>query len=149
MPLAILAALGFLIATYLTLYQLNVTGSVWEPFFGNGSDAILNSSLARSVPVPDAGIGALAYLGEVVLDLIGNDERWRTLPQVTIAFGFLALGMAVGSIVLILLQAFYFNAYCTLCLASAAISLIIVGPALHESVASIRWIRGQKERERI
>lgn len=142
-PLAVLAAIGCLVALYLTLYQTGVIGSVWEPFFGDGSIKILDSSLARSLPVPDAGVGAFAYFCEVVLDLIGGESRWRTLPRVTIAFGLLAVGMALGSVGLVLLQAFYFNAFCTLCLVSAAISLVIVGPALGEPLASINWIRQQ------
>lgn len=144
LPLAALAALGCLIALYLALYQTGVVGTIWEPFFGDGSARILDSSLARSLPVPDAALGAIAYACEVALDLIGGEDRWRTLPWVTVLFGLLALGMAVGSLGLVLAQAFYFQAFCTLCLASAAISLIIVGPALGEPLASIAWLRDQQ-----
>lgn len=148
LPLAILAAIGCLVALYLTLYQTGVFDTVWEPFFGDGSVKILNSSLARSLPVPDASLGAVAYACEVALDLIGGEDRWRTLPWVTIVFGLLALGMALGSIGLLLAQAFYFQAFCTLCLASAAISLIIVGPALSEPLASIQWLRNRHHEQR-
>jgi uncharacterized membrane protein len=147
-PLAVLAAIGCLVALYLTLYQTGVIDTVWEPFFGHGSVKILDSSLARSLPVPDAALGAFAYFCEVVLDLIGGEDRWRRLPHVTIVFGLLALGMALGSIGLVLLQAFYFSAFCTLCLVSAAISLIIVGPALGEPIASITWLRIHHHTER-
>jgi len=146
MPLAILAAVGCLIALYLALYQTGWIDTVWEPLFDDGSVTVLDSSLARSLPVPDAAVGAFAYACEVVLDLIGGEDRWRTRPYVTIAFGLLALGMALGSIGLVLLQAFYFDAFCTLCLASAAISLIIVGPAMAESIASIQAMRRHMER---
>lgn len=148
MPLAVLAGIGCLVALYLTLYQTGAIHSVWEPFFGDGSIKILDSSLARSLPVPDAALGAGAYLCEVVLDLIGGEDRWRALPWVAIVFGLLALGMALGSLGLVLAQAFYFQAFCTLCLVSAAISLIIVGPALAEPIASIQWLRTSHREER-
>lgn len=142
--LAVLAAIGCLVALYLALYQTGVIATVWEPFFGDGSMKILDSSLARSLPVPDAALGAVAYAIEVVLDLIGGEDRWGALPWVTIVFGLLALGMALGSIGLVLMQAFYFDAFCTLCLVSAAISLTIVGPALGEPIAAIHWLRNSR-----
>jgi hypothetical protein len=45
-PIVVLAVIGFLIASYLALYQLRVFDTVWEPFFGNGSKTL--PSLMRS-----------------------------------------------------------------------------------------------------
>ncbi len=143
LPLAFLAGCGALVALYLTLYQINVFGTVWEPFFGDGSRKILDSSLATSLPVPDALLGVVAYLIEVVLDFAGGEDRWRRNPWLTTAFGVVVAGMAVGSIGLMFLQVFYFRSYCTLCLVSAALSLIIASLALGEPLASIRYLRGQ------
>ncbi|MGI8485628.1 MAG: vitamin K epoxide reductase family protein, partial [Thermomicrobiales bacterium] len=128
---------------YLTLYQINVIGSVWEPFFGNGSKKILDSSLATSLPIPDALLGVIAYLVEVVLDLAGGEDRWHRRPWLTIAFGVVVIGMAAGSVGLVLMQAFYFQAFCTFCLVSAAISFVIAGLALGEPRASLRHLRGR------
>src|SRR5699024_1468670 len=108
-----------------------------------GSLTILNSSISRSLPIPDAALGALAYFCEFVLDMIGDENRWHSLPYVAVSLGVLAVGMALGSIGLVALQVAYFEAFCTLCLLSAAISFSIVGPALVESLASIRRIRQQ------
>ncbi len=141
LPLAFLAGCGALVALYLTLYQTGVIGTVWEPFFGDGSKKILDSSLATSLPVPDALLGVIAYLIEVVLDLAGAEDRWRRRPWLTIAFGAVVIGMAAGSIGLVLMQAFYFRAFCTLCLVSAAISLVIASVALGEPLASLRHLR--------
>jgi len=141
LPLAVLALGGALVALYLTLYQVDVIGAVWEPFFGDGSRKILDSSLARSLPVPDAALGVVAYLAEIVLDLTGGEDRWHRQPAITLAFGALVLGMAAGSIGLVLLQAFYFRAFCTLCLVSAGISLVIAALALGEPLASLRFLR--------
>jgi hypothetical protein len=52
LPIVAVAAVGFAIATYLTLFQVGVLGSVWEPFFGDGSRTVLGSSLSRVLPVP-------------------------------------------------------------------------------------------------
>lgn len=143
LPLALLAGCGALVALYLTLYQTGVIGTVWEPFFGDGSKKILDSSLATSLPVPDALLGVIAYLIEVVLDLAGGEDRWRRRPWLTIAFGAVVIGMAAGSIGLVLMQAFYFRAFCTPCLVSAAISLVIASLALGEPFASLRYFRGR------
>jgi len=61
----VLALTGFAVAGYLALDQLGVV-VVWEPFFGQGTQAVLHSSLSQSLPVPDAAVGALAYLGEAL-----------------------------------------------------------------------------------
>lgn len=46
--------------------------------------------------------------------------------------------MALSSLALVLVQAFVVHAFCTLCLASAAISWVIVGPALAEALEVTR-----------
>jgi len=71
LSLAARAFVGFSIATYLTLYQLGMFSSIWEPFFGNGSREVLSSASSRSLPVPDASLGSLVYLGEIVLSFVG------------------------------------------------------------------------------
>jgi hypothetical protein len=53
LPLLALALAGFFIALYIGLYQLHFFKRIWEPFFGNGTKAIVESSLSRSLPVPD------------------------------------------------------------------------------------------------
>src|SRR5687767_11070331 len=57
-PIVVLAVIGFLIASYLALYQLKVFDTVWEPFFGNGSKKILNSPISHALPIPDGALGA-------------------------------------------------------------------------------------------
>ena len=76
LPLVGVALLGFLIASYLALYQWGVIPSVWEPFFGSGSRVILHSGISRLLPIPDAALGALSYLLDAVAGLIGGRERY-------------------------------------------------------------------------
>jgi uncharacterized membrane protein len=146
LPIIGLALVGFGIAGYLALYQLNVFTSVWEPFFGNGSRKILNSSISHILPIPDAALGALGYLADAVTGAIGGRERWRTMPWMVILFG-LAVGPLGGvSILLVILQPVLLDAWCTLCLASAVISVLMIGPAMDEVLASLQYVKRQHAR---
>lgn len=140
-----LAGAGGAIATYLALYQLEVIGSVWEPFFGDGSRVVLHSVVSRMLPVPDAALGALGYLADAVLDTVGGADRWRRRPWVVVLFG-LAVGLfAATSILLAVLQPLAFHAGCTLCLGSALISVSIAASARDEVRAARHYLRWARE----
>ena len=143
-PLLILAIIGFLIALYLGLYQLHVFQNVWEPFFGNGTNAVVKSSFSRSLPVPDGLIGAFGYLCDIVLVSIGDSVRWKTKPWAVILYSILIAMMGLVSILLIILQPAVLHTWCTLCLVSAALSLSMVIPVMHELQASINYIKKEK-----
>jgi uncharacterized membrane protein len=133
LPAAVLALVGCAIATYLGLFQLGRVADVWEPFFGNGSRVILTqSAVSHLLPVPDAVVGALVYLAEAVAECVGGRQRWRTWPAAVYVTGVLAAGLALTAVVLVGCQVFWFRAYCTLCLASAACSLVIAALAAPE-----------------
>jgi uncharacterized membrane protein len=134
----VLGLIGCAIASYLSLYQLGLLSHVWEPFFGNGSELVLHSSLSRMLPVPDASLGAAAYLLEVVLAAAGGHERWRTHPRLVAAYGLAAASLGVVAIVLVVYQAVYVKAWCTLCLASAAISITIALTAAGEVISALK-----------
>lgn len=146
LPLVALAALGCAVATYLTLYQVGIFRTVWEPFFGAGSRTILDSSVARFLPVPDASLGAVAYLLEAGCGLLGGTARWRTAPWLVLAYGALVGMLGLGSVVLVILQPVAFGAWCSLCLVSAAISIGLLGPALREPLAALQHLRRAFER---
>ncbi len=135
LPVALLALAGLAIATYLTAYQLGWVRTVWDPIFGTGSRTVLHSVLSRVLPVPDAALGALAYLVELVLELIGGDTRWRTHPRIVLLLGLVALCLGLGSVFLVFIQAAVVRSFCTLCLASAAISWTALW-AVHEEVGA-------------
>lgn len=145
LPIIGLALVGFAIATYLALYQWRVIPTVWEPFFGNGSRKILNSRISHLLPIPDAALGALGYLADAVTGAIGGRGRWRSMPWIVILFG-LAVGPLGGiSILLVILQPVLLDAWCTLCLASAVISVLMIGPAMDEMLASLQYVRRQHD----
>lgn len=147
-PIVALALVGTAIATYLSLYQLRVVETVWEPFFGNGSETILNSSVSRVLPIPDAALGAFGYLLDAVTGVIGGRARWRRMPWIVILFG-LAVGPLGGvSILLVILQPVLLDAWCTLCLASAVVSIVMIPPAMDEMLASLQHVRRERDRGR-
>lgn len=120
LEIVVLAAAGLIVAGYLTLYQLGLLESVFDPFFPQGSPRVLH----LLEPVPDAALGVLAYGAEIVLSLIGGEDRWRTMPWTTLAFGVAVFSGALVSVLLMIAQPVFADAWCTLCLVSAGISLL-------------------------
>lgn len=142
-PICILATVGFVVASWMGLYQLGAVGWVWEPFFNNGSRTILTSKASHVLPIPDAVLGALGYLADAVFGLLGGTARWKKLPWVVIAFAIAVIPFGLTSVVLFILQPTLFQNWCTLCLISVAISLAMVPYAWDEFVASWHWLRGR------
>lgn len=143
-PIVVLAMIGVGVAVYLGLYQLRVFSTVWEPFFGNGSTKILNSGVSKMLPIPDAMLGAIGYFADAVTGAVGRTRRWKTMPWIVIVFG-LAIGpLGFVSILLVVLQPVIYDAWCTLCLASAFLSVVMIGPALDEMLASLQYMKRVK-----
>ncbi|HSF68780.1 MAG TPA: vitamin K epoxide reductase family protein [Nitrospira sp.] len=145
--IAAVAGLGLLVSGYLALYQWEVIEQVWEPFFGHGSEQVLNSFLSRVLPIPDAALGSAAYLLDVVTGLIGGRTRWRSMPWMVVLFGLAVGPLGLVSVLLVIAQPVVLNAWCTLCLTSAFISLVIIGPAMDEVLASLQHLRRSYERK--
>ena len=146
LPVLALALTGCGIATYLGLYQLNVVPVVWEPFFRGGSHRILKeSSIAHLLPFPDAILGAVVYLLDATAGAIGGSTRWRTMPWIVLLLGVLAGGLAVSGVLLAIFQRLLFHAYCTLCLASAACSILMVGWVMAEVLAAVQFLKRERK----
>jgi uncharacterized membrane protein len=135
------ALAGAAIASYLALYRVGITGSVWDPFFGTGSERVLTSSLSRALPVPDAALGAAAYLLEVVAELSGGSDRWYRQSWTVLLVGVVSTALAATGVVLIVSQPVLTGTFCTLCLASAAISFAIAALVFEEVKASVAGFR--------
>lgn len=117
---------------------------VWEPFFGAGSRRILTSSVSYVLPIPDAALGALSYLLDAVTGVAGGSGRWRTRPWLVVLFGLAVGPLGAVSILLVILQPVLYDAWCTLCLASAAVSLTMIGPAMDEVLASLQLLARER-----
>lgn len=140
LPIVAAALVGFVIAGYMALYQWEVFPTVWEPFFGSGSERVLTSWLSEAFPVPDAALGAFGYLLDAVAGVIGGRGRWRTMPWIVILFGIAVGPLGAVSVLFIILQPVLFDAYCTLCIVTAVISVVMIGPTMDEVLASLQHL---------
>jgi len=132
----LVAAVGFLIAVYMGLYQWRLISDVWDPIFGDQTKAVLDSDLSHWMSkwfrVPDASFGALAYLGDIVFALAGSTRRWQYRPWIVVLFGLDVIPLGIVSAILVVAQGAVVGSWCFLCLVTAIISLILVVLAYDE-----------------
>ncbi len=134
-PIAVLALVGFFIARYLTAYQLGHVDRAWDPFFGEGTMTIITSDMSKAWPIADAGVGAVAYVLETLMALMGDKRRWRTMPWMVLAFIILVVPLGVVSIFFIIIQPIAIGTWCTLCLLAALAMVVMIPYSLDELVA--------------
>src|SRR5687767_6213015 len=144
-PLVVIALAGFLIALYLGLYQVEVISTVWEPFFNDGTEKVLTSFISEAFPVPDALLGAFSYVLDVVTGIIGKTDRWKTKPWIVILFGIAVGPLGLVSVVLVIFQPVLVGAWCTLCMITAVISVVMISPAMDELLASLQYLQRVKK----
>ena len=125
---ALLALVGLLVATYLTLFKLGVIG---EMVCSVGScETVQLSRWATFLGVPVAAWGIGYYVLVLALAIAGTTERGedsRTLPLV---FLVLTAWGAVFSLWLTYLELFVIHAICQWCVVSALLSLTLFVVAL-------------------
>ncbi len=140
LPIIAMGLIGLLIARQLAAYQLGHVHSVWDPFFSgwgglNGTETIITSDVSKAWPIPDAGLGAVAYALEILMAAMGDRTRWRTMPWMVTFFGILVVPLGVVSIYFIIIQPIVIGTWCALCLLAALAMLIMIPFALDELVA--------------
>lgn len=143
-PIIALAFVSFLASRYLAAYQLGHISEVWDPFFADGTKRVLKSEVSRAWPISDAGLGAVTYAIEVLMALMGDPRRWRTMPWMVAGFGVVVVPLGIVSIVLIILQPLAVGAWCSICLFTAAAMLLMVPLSLDEVVAMVQLIMRKK-----
>lgn len=143
-PICILAIVAFVIATHMALYQWRLIGEPWDPIFGKQTRNVLDSRVARMMHgwfgIPDAALGAIAYLGDAVFGLAGSTRRWQYRPWLVILFGIDVIPLGIVSAILVICQATVVGEWCFLCLITAVISLILVYMAYDEVFASLKLL---------
>jgi uncharacterized membrane protein len=139
-PIIAMAFVGFFLSRYLAAYQLGHIPYPWDPFFGDGTQRVLDSEVSKAWPISDAGLGAVAYMLEALSGFMGGRNRWRTMPWMVVMFGLLVVPLGIVSIVLVILQPVAVGAWCTLCLVTAAAMLIMIAPAFDEIVAMFQFL---------
>jgi hypothetical protein len=109
LTIAAIAMVGVLISLYLAAYQWRWVNPVWDPFFGEQSSRVLDSGVSHWMMswfgIPDAALGALAYLGDVLFGLAGSTRRWQCRPWLVVLFGIDVIPLGLVSAILVLMQA--------------------------------------------
>lgn len=145
-PIIICAIIGWFLSRYMASYQLHYITSVWDPFFGLGTQKVITSLISQEFPVADAGLGALAYSLEAIMGAKGGVRRWHTMPWIVVIFGILVIPLGFTSILLVMLQPIAVGAWCGLCLFIAACMLVMLALTVDEVVAVCQYLR-QSRRE--
>lgn len=142
--ICLLASVAFLLAVYMGLYQWRLIDGVWDPVFGDQSEAVLDSNVSHRLRswflIPDAILGALAYLGDIIFALAGSKRRWQFRPWLVLIFGLDVIPLGIVSAVLVFLQGTVVGAWCLPCLVTAVISLILVVLAYDEVWSCLRFL---------
>lgn len=151
LPIVAMGLVGLLIARMLTAYQLGHVDAAWEPFFAgspqdpkNGTEEIITSDVSKAWPIPDAGLGAVSYLLEILMAAMGSRSRWRTMPWMVTFFGILVIPLGVVSIYFIVIQPIVIGTWSTPALVAALAMLIMIPFALDEVIAMgqyLNWAR--------
>jgi hypothetical protein len=144
-PIAVLAGVATAIAGYMALYQWRVIDEVWDPVFGAQSARVLDSDVSERmravVRLPDAALGALAYLGDLLYGVAGCTRRWQRRPWLVLLFGLDVIPLGAVSVVLVVLQGAVVGSWCSPCLVTAAISVALILMAYDEVWASLVYLR--------
>lgn len=159
LPIAALAVIGILLARYLAAYQLGHISSAWDPFFPgypgsdggtasnpNGTERIITSDMSKAWPISDAGVGVMAYMLELLMAVMGDGRRWRTMPWMVAGFGIVVVPLGAVSIFFIMVQPVFIGTWCSLCLLQALAMLIMMPYSLDELVAMGQFLKDAKRR---
>ncbi len=145
-PIIALALVGYFLSRYMAAYQLGYIDSAWDPFFGQGTQRVLDSDVSKMFPISDAGFGGIAYIVEALMGFMGDKQRWRTMPWMVTFFGILVVPLGIVSVSLIILQPVAVGSWCTPCLLAALAMLIMIALTLDEVIAMGDFlIRARKE----
>lgn len=151
-PICILAGVAFVMAAYMALYQWRLIDGVWDPVFGEQSARVLDSGVSERMRgwfgIPDAALGALAYLGDMIYGLAGSTRRWQYRPWMVVLFGIDVIPLGIVSAVLVVLQGAVVGYWCFLCLVTAAISLVLVVLAYDEVWSCLLYLHRVWKRSR-
>lgn len=166
LPIIAMAFVGFFISRYLAAYQLGHIDGLWDPFFGpgsggaitpegvgeggpagarNGTEAVVTSWVSKGFPIVDAGLGAFAYLLDVLAGSVGDRRRWRTMPWMVILFGLLIVPLGAVSVSFIMIQPPLIGALCTLCIVQAAVTVVLIPYSIDEVLASCQYLYRAKK----
>ncbi|MEH6792330.1 NAD-dependent epimerase/dehydratase family protein [Parasphingorhabdus sp.] len=151
-PIVAMGIIGLLISRMLTSYQLGHIDGAWEPFFSgsladpkNGTEEIITSDISKAWPIPDAGLGAISYVLEILMAVMGTRARWRTMPWMVTFFGILVIPLGVVSIYFVIIQPIMIGTWSTPALIAALAMLIMIPFSLDEVIAMGQYLYWSKK----
>ena len=107
---------------------------------------IITSDVSKAWPIADAGLGGVAYVFEVLMGVMGDRRRWRTMPWMVAMFGIVVVPLGVISIYFVIIQPIVIGTWCTLCLVTAVAMLIMIPYSLDELVAMGQFLVQSRRR---
>lgn len=138
MIIAVLALIGLLISVYTLMYHLGLIGTI---LCGTGGcETVQNSPWARFLGVPVPVLGLVGYGALLVTAMLGIQPRFIADRRISILLIAAALTGLAFSAYLSYLEAFVIHAWCRWCIASAALTVLLLLAALPE----IARMRGSK-----
>lgn len=140
-PTVGLAFMCWFFSRYMAAFQLGYIDHMWDPLFGDGTLRVITSTISKSFPVSDAGMGAICYTLEAILGWQGDEERWHKMPWLVLVFGILVVPVGIASITLIILQPVAVGAWCGWCLGTAAGMLLMIVLTGGELIAVLQFLR--------
>lgn len=107
-PIAILAGVAFIISSYMALYQWRLITDVWGQIFDEQTKLVLDSNVSERMRywlcIPDAALGAIAYLGDLIFGLAGSStRRCQDRPWMVLLFGLDVIPLGIVSVVLVVM----------------------------------------------
>lgn len=125
---ALLALVGLLVATYLTLFKIGVIGQL---VCSVGScEAVQTSKWATFIGLPVAAWGIGYYVTVFVVSLALTTERWEAARGLQLGFLVLTAWGALFSLWLTYLELFVIHAICQWCVVSAILAVTLFGVAV-------------------
>lgn len=123
MAIAVLALIGLMIATYLSMYKLGYLGVIQCTI--GGCEKVQTSRFAEFLGMPVSLWGMGAYVTLLVLSVLGIQPRFQGERWVALAlFAVSAVGVMFSGY-LTFLEAFVIHAWCQWCVISAILVTLI------------------------
>jgi uncharacterized membrane protein len=135
----ILSLAGIGQAAYMLAYRQRIIDSIACPLFGEGCKTVGRSRQSAHYGIPNAAIGAAAYVLMALLALLSG-YRPRTGVLLPLARAAVAGGAVAASVLLVREQVVTVRAWCFWCLTSGLTNLAMFMLSLADAVPTLRAI---------
>jgi len=141
LPVTVLALAGFTLSTWFALYAPVGFSPLLSFLTFSPRFHFVSLNLRRLVPSPEMGFSAFGFLLQIVGSLVGNTRRWRIRPYWVVALGLALLLLAAFNVSQTALECVFTDRWCLAPLLAAIISILMIGPAMDEVLASLQHFK--------